>query len=163
MYIRNVCLISGVFYLFAAATLAQEVSIEAGYVANPDVGEDAAIFGLGYRHAPFYENNRFSAALAANISSTAESDIFVGAGIALRWAWQSGWFLDLSVMPGYYDPGISGNDLGNDLEFRSLFGVGYAFESGQRLSLAVTHKSNAGLDDYNPGADAILLRFHVPL
>lgn len=146
-----------------ASGSAQELVVGAGATDYAAAGTDSAILSLGYRHSPFYERNAFSAAIAANINVTEESDLFVGAGVALRWAWDSGWFVDFSLMPGYYDAGTPGNDLGSDLEFRSLLGLGYQFEGGQSLSLAITHKSNASLDTVNPGADAVLLRWHVPL
>ncbi len=145
------------------AVAAQEVSLGVGATDYTSGGEDSGIFSVEYRNSPFYERTVFSAAWAANASITEESDFFIGAGVALRWAWTSGWFVDLSVMPGYYDEGTPGNDLGNDLQFRSLLGLGYAFDGGQSVSVAVTHKSNAGLSSDNPGADAVLLRWHIPL
>ncbi|MEY8841226.1 acyloxyacyl hydrolase [Cribrihabitans sp. XS_ASV171] len=39
--------------------------------------------------------------------------------------------------------------------------MGYEFETGNKLSFAVTHKSNASTTDYNPGLDTVLLRYHV--
>ncbi|WP_050928236.1 acyloxyacyl hydrolase [Aestuariivita boseongensis] len=146
-----------------AAAQAQEIAIGLGSTDYPGAGTDSGILSLEYRHSPFFERGIFSAAFAANISATEESDLFAGAGVALRWAWNGGWFVDLSVMPGYYDAGVPGNDLGSDLEFRSLLGLGYQFAGGQSLSLAITHKSNASLDNVNPGADAVLLRWHAPL
>lgn len=149
--------------IMAGHAPAQELTVDVGYTDYPEIGEDSGILGVGYRHSPFYETGAFSVSLAANASVTEESDIFLGAGIAARWALQNGWFLDFSFMPGYYDPGTARNDLGNDLEFRSLLGLGYTFDGGQSVSLAVTHKSNASISDYNPGVDAVLLRFHLPL
>lgn len=146
-----------------AAATSQELTLGIGATDYPAGGVDSGIFSLEYRHSPFFERSAFSAAIAANISSTEESDVFAGIGVGLRWAWTSGWFVDFSMMPGYYDAGVPGNDLGTDLEFRSLLGLGYQFDTGQSVSLAVTHKSNASLDDVNPGADAILLRWHIPL
>lgn len=143
--------------------ISQELTIGPGATDYPAAGTDSGILSFEYRHSPFYQQGIFSAAFAANISTTEESDLFAGAGVALRWSWDGGWFVDFSLMPGYYDEGLPGNDLGSDLEFRSLLGLGYQFQSGQSVSLAVTHKSNASLDNVNPGADAVLLRWHAPL
>ena len=63
-------------------------------------------------------------------------------------------------MPGLFEEGTDGNDLGLAFEVRSLAGLGYRFDSGSAISLAVSHKSNAGLGDSNPGANALLLRYH---
>ena len=149
--------------LVASVASSQEAIIGVGATDYPDSGNDNEIISLEYVHSPFFERSSFAAALAANASITSDSDWFVGAGVALRWQWQSGWFAEGSFMPGYYEAGTSGNDLGNDLEFRSLIGLGYRFDSGRSLSLAITHKSNASISSDNPGADAILLRYHVPL
>ncbi len=146
-----------------SSALSQELVLGAGYTDYSTIGEDSGILSLAYRHNPFYEGGVFSAAFGANTSITEESDFFIGAGVWLRWGWDSGWFVDVSVMPGYYDEGTPANDLGYDLEFRSLLGLGYQFDGGQSVSLAVTHKSNASLGDDNPGADAFLLRWHKPL
>lgn len=141
----------------------QEVTIGAGYTDYSSLGTDSGILSFEYRHSPFYDRGAFTAALAANTSITGESDFFIGAGVWLRWGWSSGWFVDVSLMPGYYDEGTPGNNLGNDLEFRSLLGLGYQLTGGQSLSVAVSHKSNASISDVNPGADALLLRWHLPL
>ena len=148
---------------FPASASAQEIVLGFGYTDFPDDGVDNGIFSLEYRHTPFYERNVFSASFAGNVSTTTDRDIFLGAGISLRWAWESNWFADFSLMPGYFDEGTSGNDLGHDLEFRSLLAVGYQFDTGHSLSLGITHKSNASISETNPGADAVLLRWHVPL
>ena len=148
---------------FPVSALSQELAIDAGSTDYAAAGQDSGILGIEYRHNPFYEAGIFSAAIGANASITEESDFFIGAGVWLRWGWNSGWFVDFSLMPGFYDEGTPGNDLGNDLEFRSLLGLGYQFESGQSVSLAVTHKSNASISNVNPGADAVLLRWHFPL
>jgi len=142
---------------------AQEITLGAGYTDYASGGEDSGILSLEYRHSPFFDRGNFTAAVGANTSITEESDFFIGAGVWLRWDWSSGWFVDLSLMPGFYDEGTPGNNLGNDLEFRSLIGLGYQFNGGQSVSLAVTHKSNASISDVNPGADALLLRWHLPL
>ncbi|MEM1007273.1 MAG: acyloxyacyl hydrolase, partial [Pseudomonadota bacterium] len=42
-----------------------------------------------------------------------------------------------------------------------LLGVGYSLDNGNKISLAVTHKSNASTDDPNPGVNAFFLRYHL--
>ncbi len=147
-----------------ASAISQELVLGVGHTDYAAAaGEDTEILSLAYRYNPFFEGDVFSASLGANASITGESDFFIGAGVWLRWGWDSGWFVDFSLMPGYYDEGTPGNDLGYDLEFRSLLGLGYQFDGGQSVSLAYTHKSNASLGNTNPGADTVLLRWHAPL
>jgi lipid A 3-O-deacylase len=69
------------------------------------------------------------------------------------------WFIEGSVLPGAFFEKVVENDLGSTFEIRSLLGIGYTFDSGNRLSLAVTHKSNASTASKNPGVNAVLIRF----
>jgi len=67
-------------------------------------------------------------------------------------------------MPRYYSEVTDENDLGGNIQFRSLLAIGRTFPSGAKLSLAVPHKSNVGLDDRNPDLNSILLillRWHT--
>lgn len=89
-------------------------------------------------------------------------DVFFGAGVQGQRDFANGWFIEASLMPGLYDEGKEGNDLGSAFEIRSLVGVGRELRNGNRLSLAVSHISNASTGDSNPGLNAISLRFHVP-
>lgn len=63
-------------------------------------------------------------------------------------------------MPGAFDEGPEGNDLGHTFEIRTLLGTGYRFDNGSSISASGFHISNAGLGDTNPGADGILIRYH---
>ena len=63
-------------------------------------------------------------------------------------------------MPGAYFEDSAATDLGHTVEFRSLLGLAYRLRSGDKLSFAVLHKSNAGLGSQNPGANTFLLRWH---
>ena len=40
--------------------------------------------------------------------------------------------------------------------------VGFRFDDRSRLSLSLDHLSNAGLDDKNPGTEALVLTYAVP-
>ena len=56
-----------------------------------------------------------------------------------------------------------GKDLGNTIEFRSQLELGYRFDDWSRVSLAVSHISNAGLGDSNPGTEIATIYYHLPL
>ncbi|MGA9410651.1 MAG: hypothetical protein WBV78_09405, partial [Roseobacter sp.] len=45
-----------------------------------------------------------------------DGDVFVGAGLAAIWSPGGGpWYVEGSLMPGYYDKGSNGFDLGGDV------------------------------------------------
>ena len=139
---------------------AQELTFALGATDYGDVGDDSVFANVEYRFRPFRQREVMSLAWGATASVSGEGDIFVGGGLWTRWEWQSGWFIDLSTMPGLYDEGTDNNDLGSAFEIRSLLGFGYQFANGGALSLAASHISNAGLADDNPGVNGFLLRYH---
>lgn len=139
---------------------AQEATYALGRTDFSDTGRDGTVFQFEYRFQPFSIRRVASFAWAASGAITERGDAFVGAGIWTRWQWQSGWFIDMSTMPGFYRDGDDANDLGSTFLFRSLVGVGYTFDNGNAISLAVTHKSNAGLASDNPGVNTYDIRFH---
>ena len=140
---------------------AQEVAFGLGQTEFGAGGRDGAVVDVEYRHTPFLTRGKFSLALGAVASLSEHGDAFVGGGLWSRLSWPSGWFADLSLMPGLYHKGNSENDLGSVIEFRSLLAVGYAFDSTRSVSVGISHMSNADLASDNPGVDAYILRYHV--
>lgn len=63
---------------------------------------------------------------------------------------------------GYYSRG-SGKDLGSDLEFKSAAELLYQFSNGPRVGLQISHLSNAGIGDTNPGTEVLSLIYAFPL
>jgi lipid A 3-O-deacylase len=80
------------------------------------------------------------------------TDIFFGRRIVLT----------PSFGVGAYADG-DGKDLGNTIEFRSQIELGYRFDDWSRLSLAVSHISNASLGDNNPGTEIATIYYHIPI
>ncbi|MEL6465089.1 MAG: acyloxyacyl hydrolase [Pseudomonadota bacterium] len=154
-----IALISLLLSLTAAS--AQELVFGLGGTDFTEEGDDSVALDLEYRHSPFLERTVLSLAFGANLGVTGEGDVFIGGGLWSRWQWQSGWFIDASVMPGLYEEGTDGNDLGSAFEIRSLLGVGYQFANGNALSAAISHKSNASLADDNPGMNVYSVRYHL--
>jgi len=87
-------------------------------------------------------------------------DIHIGIGLIGIYDFANRWFVEGSVMPGYFSEGVDRNDLGGEFQIRSLLGVGYTLDNGNKVSLAITHKSNASTQDDNPGVNSALLRYH---
>ena len=79
-------------------------------------------------------------------------DIFLGRRLVLT----------PSFAPGLYIEG-GGKDLGHVVEFRSAVELTYRFSNRARLGLELYHLSNGGLDDRNPGANALMLTYSMPL
>ena len=67
-----------------------------------------------------------------------------------------------SIAAGLYANG-GGKDLGHVVEFRSSVKIAYRLDSRARIGLDLYHLSNAGLDDINPGANALMLTYSMPL
>jgi len=53
-------------------------------------------------------------------------------------------------------------DLGGVFQFRSALDITYEFEDASRLGLRISHISNAGIHDDNPGVEELFLTFSVP-
>lgn len=147
---------------FASTAQAQSVVFGAGYADYSDSqSTDQAIFSLEYQHRPFHEAARFSAGLGAAVSIDEDGDTHIGAGVIGVYSFADRWFVEGSVMPGYYDESNDLNDLGGSFQIRSLLGLGYTLNNGNKVSVAVTHKSNASTQEDNPGVNALLLRYHL--
>ncbi len=66
-----------------------------------------------------------------------------------------------NVAVGLYNMG-NGKRLGSFVEFRSALEAGWRFNNEMRLTAFVSHISNAGLTDLNPGANTVGAYLHVP-
>ncbi len=150
------------FALLAAHTAqAQSIIFGAGYTDFSDSdADDQAIFSLEYQHRPFHETTRFSATWGAALSVDTDGDTHIGAGLVGLYSFADRWFVEGSVMPGYYNASNSANDLGGSFQIRSLLGLGYTLDSGNKVSVAITHISNASTQDDNPGVNSVFLRYH---
>jgi lipid A 3-O-deacylase len=125
--------------------------------------EDDKIYGAEVHLDPFarWRGAEFSFAAAADVHDT--GTFWVGAGVSAVRPFGNGWFVEASLMPGYFEPKQVQQDLGSALEFRSLLGVGRRISNQASISLAVSHKSNAGTAANNPGVNLIRLRLRYSL
>jgi len=121
--------------------------------------DNGALVSAEVHSNPFFTGNRFSASFMGVVDAHTSGDVFVGAGLSGLWDFNSQWFVEGSVAPGYFNASSPGNDLGSPFGIRLLLGVGYRLNTGDSLSLAVTHKSNASTASRNPGVNAIHLRY----
>ena len=151
--------------LFAPlAVSAQEVVLGAGFADfSSDGADDSVLFSVDYNFRPFYSSGRFDLGWGTALELDTAGDAFAGIGLVARQGLGERWFISASVLPGAYFHASTPNDLGSIFEIRSLLGVGYALNDTSSLSLAISHKSNATTADYNPGVNALSLRWHKSL
>ncbi|GFE49049.1 hypothetical protein So717_08020 [Roseobacter cerasinus] len=115
---------------------------------------------IEYHADPFYSGQIASYSLAGAGQIDGDGDVFIGVGVSAIWSIGQGpWFVEGSFMPGYYDAGSGGSELGGNLQFRSLIGVGYKLANNSRISIAIDHKSNADIEDINPGSETLAVRY----
>ncbi len=150
-----------VLVMAAPAAYAQTIIFGAGYSDFSDSdADDEAAFSLEYQHRPVYEATRVSATWGSALTVDTAGDVHIGIGLIGFYTFADRWFVEGSVMPGYFSEGDSLNDLGGEFQIRSLVGLGYTLNNGNKLSFAITHKSNASTQDDNPGVNSALVRYH---
>ncbi|MDO6591593.1 acyloxyacyl hydrolase [Loktanella sp. D2R18] len=114
-------------------------------------------YDMDRRYGPFQPT--FGASIASNGAT------WVGAGF--KWtsadAIDSPFFIETSLMPGYYTHGDDGPNLGGNLHFRSAFGAGYEFNNGATLTVLYDHRSNGDTHKLNPGLETIAVRYAIAL
>jgi len=161
MHIRSAVMACIALLSINHAGHAQELVLAVG--AKQFNGQDTehATLTAAYRFRPFIERRVWSLAFGASASVSGRGDAFIGAGLWTRWQWNSGWFIDTSIMPGLYKEGTARNDLGSTLNFRSLIAAGYRFDTGKAVSASISHTSNAGLGNINPGENTFTIRYHI--
>ena len=87
---------------------------------------------------------------------------FIYAELRRDFRFSGQWLLTPSFGGGRFNTRPRFN-LGQMLEFRSGLEISRQFNQGYRLGVAVFHLSNGGLSDENPGTEAVVLSFSVPL
>ena len=98
----------------------------------------------------------------AGLMATFDGSVYLYGGVAVDIFLGRRFVLTPSFAPGLYAEG-GGKDLGHVVEFRSSVKFAYRFENRARLGAELYHMSNAGLDDRNPGANALMLTYSIPL
>jgi lipid A 3-O-deacylase len=151
----------------AAATAAALVGTPAA-AANVSFGAghddaSAAILSLQLDSNPVWSLGPVGFGVGAGIDADTDGDIWIGGGFTGVWPFAEHWAAQGSLMAGVYAVGDGGYDLGSDLEFRTRLGVSRSIAFPWRLGVALEHKSNGGLGDYNPGLESILLLLSRPI
>lgn len=142
-----------------------EVEFGIGYDAfdDDDFDEDVA-FGIDLRSVPVLDFTYLQVGIGLGTEFDSDGDFFFGGGPYAAVPFGStGLRLIGSFFPGAYAAGNSGDDLGSTLMFRSRIGLDYAITERISIGAAFEHKSNAGIEDENPGVNTafatVALRF----
>lgn len=156
------CPSSGVAAFLAACVLAtapagaQDVSF--GLTTDIDTGAVGGMFefhGAPVFGQPGGVTGRWGVAARADLDGNA----WAGAGFVLNFDLSDSAFIEASFMPGYYAEGD--RDLGGNLHFRSLVGLGYGVAPRGAVVLTLDHISNGGIDEPNPGAETLSLTYRM--
>lgn len=122
-------------------------------------GDTTATLSVEYTHDQrlFWEFKPMGGLMA-----TLDGAFYVYGGLAVDIFLGQRFVLTPSFAPGLYMEG-GGKDLGHVIEFRSSVELAYRFDNRARLGLDLYHLSNAGLAKRNPGANALMLTYSMPL
>jgi lipid A 3-O-deacylase len=96
------------------------------------------------------------------VSATTDAAGYIYAGLSVDIFFGNRFVLRPSFAPGLFYEG-NGKDLGGVLEFRSAVEAAYRFDDRSRLGIEISHRSNAGFYDDNPGEETLMLFYHLPL
>ena len=124
----------------------------------PDHGEDKSVVFLGeYRHG----QKLWIFGPMLGITADTDGGINPYAGVYSDLA-----FGNIVATPfagaGYWHEGNSKN-LGGDFQFRTGLELAYEMESESRIGLRMTHVSNAGIYNRNPGVEELMVTYSLPL
>lgn len=164
--IRAIALISAATLSFNGAALAQDslhtgfLGISVGYYDVLD-DQDGVDLRLEYRpnSSVFIENLRpwFGAEV------TSQGSLWGGGGLSYDWAFAENLYLSPSLGIGFYSDGGSDVDLDYPLQFRTQLDLAYEMQDTSRIGVSLSHMSNGGLGDSNPGTEVASIFYHLPL
>ncbi len=139
--------------LVAAAPAAAAELVASGGAFNLSSDKSEAEAGLGARFAP----RAWGIAPETGVAASGEGSFWVFGGLRRDFAVGSGgWAVAPFWGVALYQAG-SERDLGGAVEFRSGIELSRELGRGRRLGLAFYHLSNAGLYDFNPGANSLVV------
>ncbi len=125
----------------------------------------AGDFRLEYRFGvsllPFFEQYIKFKPLIAGETTTRQS-VFGGGGLWLDISIGAHFALTPQVVVGGYGQG-NGKNLGSPFEIRTTLEAGYVFDDQTRLSVSFSHTSDGGVVRRNPGTEAAVISYQVPV
>lgn len=97
----------------------------------------------------------------AGVMVTTDEAVYGYGGIYIDVPVFERWIITPSFAAGAYDDG-DGKDLGHTIEFRSQLEIAYRFRNRVRVGLGISHISNGGLGDGNPGTEILSFTYAIP-
>ena len=164
MKILKAFLIVSMFVLapgFASPASADDpdfLTVSAGWFDFNRQKDEGGEFRLEYRS----KNKLWHFKPFATLSGVSNGMTFIGAGVLVDVYFGRRWVVTPSFAPTWWRGKTDDLDLGHGVEFRSQLEVAYRFDDRSRLGLSVSHYSNAGLGDDNPGTESLMLNYSVP-
>lgn len=134
------------------------ISVGVGYYDAFQAEDEALDFRLEYRH----DKKFWIFKPWAGIEGTSDGAIYGLAGVLVDLFFGRRIVVTPSIGAGLYHDG-NGRDLGGTIEFRSQIEIAYRLNDRSRLGIAISHISNAGLGDDNPGTEIVTLYYSAPL
>ena len=108
---KKILALSAVLALSAGMAHAQSIVLGAGFADFSDRdSDDHALVALEYQHRPFHQATRFSVGWGAALSIDEAGDTHIGAGLVGLYSLNDRWFLEGSVLPGYFSEADELND-----------------------------------------------------
>ncbi len=98
----------------------------------------------------------------AGFETTTRLAVWGGGGIYAEVPLGRHFVLTPSFGIGAYGKG-NGKNLGSPLTFRSTFEAGYVFDDQSRVTASFSHISNGGVARHNPGTEAFIVSYQVPV
>ncbi len=134
------------------------LSFSVGYFDVNEREEEAVDFRFEYRH----DERLWIFKPWAGVEATSDLGVWAGGGLLIDLYFGRRVVLTPSIGAGGYIEG-DGKDLGSAVEFRSQLELAYRFDDRSRLGVAISHISNAGIGDDNPGVEIVSVYYHLPL
>jgi lipid A 3-O-deacylase len=167
LLVRAACLLAGLVVALPVRA-ADPPMVSLGLGATDVLAEQArsaADYRLEYRSGlsllPFGEDY-LKLKPWAGLEGTTRQSLWTGGGFLADIPLGAHFVLSPSFGVGYYYRG-NGKNLGSAAEFRSQIEGGYVFDNKTRLVGSFSHMSNASLTQRNPGTEAAVVSFQVPL
>jgi len=114
--------------------------------------------GVEYRH-PI---DVWKLAIAGGLFANVDGAFWVFGGLRRDFHLGGPWLITPAFGLTLYEKGDS-KDLGGVFEFRSALEVGYQWPNRHRVAFGISHLSNAGIYDLNPGANSLIVSYSLPL
>ncbi|MEI8300572.1 MAG: acyloxyacyl hydrolase [Chlamydiota bacterium] len=121
-----------------------------------------ALLQLEYKGPDFFGKKILKIRPFAALMGTFQGSVWVGAGVNFDINFGRPIVVTLGFGPGLFCKGF-GKDLGYPLEMRSSIELAYRFPSQKRLGLQFYHLSNGSLSRRNPGVEALVLFYAIPI